>query len=79
MTNDRQRSPKTIRDNSPCNGCTERFIACSDRCPKDERGEYGHKAYTNEIKRVKEEKQKYLNKRYVRRKKYSGGGIYGKK
>lgn len=29
----------------PCNGCTERFTACSDRCPKDARGEYGHKAW----------------------------------
>lgn len=25
--------------------CTERFIACSDKCPKDARGEYGHKAW----------------------------------
>ena len=29
----------------PCNGCTERFIACSDRCPKDARGEFGYKAW----------------------------------
>ena len=29
----------------PCNGCTERFTACSDRCPKDARGEYGYKAW----------------------------------
>lgn len=29
----------------PCNGCTERFLACSDRCPKDARGDYGHKAW----------------------------------
>ena len=29
----------------PCNGCTERFIACSDRCPKDARNEYGYKAW----------------------------------
>lgn len=29
----------------PCNGCAERFTACSDRCPKDLRGEYGHKAW----------------------------------
>lgn len=29
----------------PCNGCTERFTACSDRCPKDARGDFGHKAW----------------------------------
>lgn len=34
-----------MKENSPCYGCTERFLACSDRCPKDERGEYGHKAW----------------------------------
>lgn len=30
---------------SPCNGCPERFIACSDHCPKDARGEFGYKAW----------------------------------
>jgi hypothetical protein len=34
-----------MREDSPCKGCTERFLACSDRCPKDARGEYGHKAW----------------------------------
>ena len=29
----------------PCNGCTERFLACSDRCPKDARSEFGYKAW----------------------------------
>ena len=32
-------------DKCPCHGCTERFTACSDRCPKDARGEYGYKAW----------------------------------
>jgi hypothetical protein len=32
-------------DPCPCNGCTERFTACSDRCPKDARGEFGHHAW----------------------------------
>lgn len=32
-------------DPCPCNGCTERFLACSDKCPKDARGEYGHHAW----------------------------------
>ena len=32
-------------EHSPCKDCPERFIACSDHCPKDERGEYGYKAW----------------------------------
>ena len=73
---DCQRLSNTIRDISPCDGCTERFTACSDRCPKDERGEKGYKAWKAEIKRVKEEKQKYLDRVNVRTKKYNGGN-YG--
>ena len=48
-----------IRDDNPCKGCTERFIACSDRCPKDERGAYGYKAYKAEIERVNENRRNY--------------------
>jgi hypothetical protein len=33
---------------SPCMGCTERFTACHDRCPKDARGEYGYLAWKHE-------------------------------
>lgn len=73
---DCQRLPNAIRDISPCAGCTEKFTACYDCCPKDERGEHGYKAWKAEIKRVKEEKQKYLNRQNVRIKKYSGGN-YG--
>ena len=64
---------RTIRDPSPCIGCTERFMACSDCCPKDIRGEIGYKAWTSEIRRVKEEKQKYINSLYIRQKKHNGG------
>ena len=32
-------------DPCPCNGCTESFLSCSDRCPKDARGELGYKAW----------------------------------
>ena len=49
-----------IRDENPCKDCTERFTACSDRCPKDERGEYGHKAFKAEIVRVNENRREYL-------------------
>jgi hypothetical protein len=30
---------------SPCYQCQERFTACHDHCPKDARGDYGHKAW----------------------------------
>ena len=38
---------------SPCHNCAERFIACSDRCPKDARGEYGYKAWKAEAEAIK--------------------------
>lgn len=48
-----------IRDDNPCKDCTERFTACSDRCPKDKRGAYGRKAYKAEIERVNENRREY--------------------
>lgn len=51
-----------IRDDNPCRFCTERFIACSDRCPKDERGEYGRKAYKAELDRVNKNRREYEKK-----------------
>lgn len=74
---DRKRITNCIRDPSPCRDCTERFTACSDNCPKDERGEYGHKAWTDERKRVKKAKQEYLDRTNVRKKHYFGGNSYG--
>lgn len=53
---------RPIRDPNPCNGCTERFTACSDRCPKDERGEYGRKAWKKEIERVNQNRRDYITK-----------------
>lgn len=73
---DCQRLSNAIRDISPCAGCTEKFTACSDRCPKDERGEMGYKAWKAELKRVKAEKKKYLDRQNVRKKTYNGGN-YG--
>ena len=35
-------------DKCPCYGCTERFTACSDRCPKDARGELGYKTWLDQ-------------------------------
>ncbi len=37
----------------PCLGCTERFIACSARCPKDARGEYGYDAWKADLEAEK--------------------------
>lgn len=51
-----------IRDQSPCNGCTEKFLGCHDRCPKDERGEPGYKAFRAEIERVKAARTEYEKK-----------------
>ena len=57
--------PGPIRGPNPCNGCTERFTACSDRCPKDKRGEYGRDAYKAEIERVKKNQRDYTKKRQI--------------
>ena len=43
----------------PCKDCTERFLACSDHCPKDERGEYGYKAWKADLRAEKTAWTKY--------------------
>lgn len=49
-----------MRDNNcPCNGCTERKTACSDNCPKDARGEYGHKAWLAERRKWEAAEKEY--------------------
>ncbi len=53
------RLPNIIRGVSPCKGCTERFEACSGKCPIDARGEYGYGAWKQEIERVKAAKKEY--------------------
>ena len=58
-----QKLPGVIRDECPCNGCSERFIACSDRCPKDERGEFGYKAWKTKLNKVKQAEKEYLRNR----------------
>ena len=65
------------RDPSPCKDCTEKFTACSDRCPKDARGEYGYDAWKAEIARIKKAKREYLDRTHVRMKSYNGGKTYG--
>ena len=50
-------------NNSPCKGCPERFTACADRCPKDERGEYGDKAWKADKQKLKAKEKEYLLQR----------------
>ena len=72
--NENQRIHSPVRDKAPCYNCPERFTACSDKCPKDERGEFGYKAWKAEIDRVKAERQKHIqrvNRKYVN---YRGNG-----
>jgi hypothetical protein len=64
-TND-QRLPVSTRDISPCKGCTEKFLACHDRCPKDARGEYGYKAFREEIDRVNAARREYAERTYLK-------------
>lgn len=47
------------RDPAPCMGCTERFTACSSRCPKDARGEYGYDAWKKNADQVKKNRKDY--------------------
>lgn len=42
-----------MSEKCPCKGCTERFIACSGRCPKDARGEYGYETWKAELDAMK--------------------------
>ena len=58
---DEQRLDGVIRNPSPCKGCEERFPACSGRCPKDLRGEYGYNAWKADAEKVKQAKKAYMD------------------
>jgi hypothetical protein len=67
MSIDEKRLTGAVRGVPPCKGCTERFQACWDHCPKDERGEFGYKAWKAEINRVNKAREEYTRqnaKRY---------------
>ena len=49
---------------TPCKDFTERFIACSDRCPKDARGEFGYKAWKEEHYKQKAAEREYKKRSY---------------
>lgn len=76
MVVDRQRMRNATRDPSPCRDCTERFTACSDKCPKEARGEYGYDSWVAEIKRIKNNRRKYIRMQNVRKKTYNEGLDY---
>ena len=60
----KHRLPNIIRGVSPCKDCKERFLACSDKCPIDARGEFGYKAWKQEVDRVKAAKEEYRRYEY---------------
>ena len=76
MVVDRQRMRNATRDPSPCRDCTERFTACSDKCPKEARGEYGYDSWVAEIKRIKNNRRIYIRMQNVRKKTYNEGLDY---
>lgn len=51
----------SCRNDSPCVGCTERFTACWDHCPKDERGAFGYKAWKAKLEETKQKWKAYNN------------------
>ena len=65
MKTENCRQLRFCREVSPCKGCTERFSACHDNCPKDARGEFGHKAWKANLEAIKERRKEYneLNRR----------------
>ena len=60
MVKENQRIRLSVRGHSTCQDCEERFIACSDNCPKDKRGEPGYKAWKGEVERVNEARKAYI-------------------
>ena len=48
----------------PCKDCPERFYACSDKCPKDARGEFGYQAWKAELRKQKAAEKEYKKQSY---------------
>lgn len=48
----------------PCRGCEERFPACSARCPKEARGEYGYDSWLADYRKEQAAEAEYKQKRY---------------
>ena len=59
------RPDPVTREMPPCKDCTERFTACHDRCPKDERGELGYKAWKSRLDEINKRRKEYEAKPFV--------------
>jgi hypothetical protein len=60
------RPTPVTREKPPCSGCTEKFTACHDRCPKDERGEAGYKAWKSQLEETNKRRKEYEAKPFVK-------------
>lgn len=60
MITDDMRLWHEVREVTPCKGCTERFTACWDHCPKDKRGEFGYKAWKLHLHEMKKKHNQYV-------------------
>ena len=61
MAPEKNRLRYNTRDPAPCMGCTERFTACQDRCPKDARGEFGYAAWKQQSADVNKNRKTYYD------------------
>lgn len=60
------RPDPVTREMSPCKDCAERLPACHGRCPKDERGEPGYRAWRNRLDEVNKRRKEYDAKPFVK-------------
>ena len=60
------RPDPVTREMPPCKDCTERFTACHGRCPKDERGELGYKAWKSRLDEINKRRKEYEAKPFVK-------------
>lgn len=49
----------SYRGAAPCKDCTERFLTCQDRCPKDARGEYGYASWKLTLAEISKKRKEY--------------------
>ena len=59
-----------IRDKPPCKDCAERCVTetfnCHDRCPKDQRGEFGYMAWKTCLDELNKRRKEYEAKPFVK-------------
>ena len=52
-----------MKKQCPCKGCPERFIACSNKCPVDARGEYGYNTWLQDVRKLQAAEREYKRQR----------------